>query len=584
MTWFAPELAPLLAVVAATLAEDGTLVEANAGFLRLLDAKAGQRFIGTQVASFFIQPSFLSLVAAHVTTDGDVYCGLVTIGDCEGRVQSLVARVWHDHGRLRVLAEHDIKELGRLCETVLDLNRDYARGQVDLTQANLKLQYLYSKALVDEKRLKDAQRIGKLGFIDWDLLTGEIELSEEALRIDGLAQGKPRCRVGDITKSVHPDDLDLVRQGLRSALESGATLDIEYRIVRPGGETSHVHTRAEVTRDADAKPVRMLGTTQDVSAIKMAQAALQRINNQLEEIVTARTADLVGAKKQAEAANYYLTRANEAAEASHHASEERIRVETEAKMRSRKLEALGTLAAGIAHDFNNILGSIVGFAEMTADELPNDSLGKRNVAQILNASFRARDLVARLLAFARQSPGKPEVVNIVAQVRDALTLLRASLRPSIRLSFENGMDEASATVIADPTQILQIVMNLCVNADDAMDNHGVIRIFLDPAERVEGTMPGRPEGICLTVADSGCGMTYEVLKRKFDPFFTTKKPGKGSGLGLSVVYGIVTELNGLIEVESRTSGSNPGTEFRVFLPLAKNSPHTGEMHGAHIVD
>ena len=232
---------------------------------------------------------------------------------------------------------------------------------------------------------------------------------------------------------------------------------------------------------------------------------------------------------------------------------------------SRKLEAVGTLAAGVAHDFNNILGSIVGFAEMTVDDLPAGSTGKQNLQQILTACFRARDLVARMLSFARQSPVKSIRVDMVAEVREALTLLRASLAPSVKLLFDFALPRV--VVLADPIQIQQIVMNLCINAADAMDGLGAITIRVDPVPLLSSVKEKIPPRVCLSVRDNGNGINPEVLTRVFDPFFTTKAPGKGSGLGLSVVYGIVTDLKGTIEVDSRASGAGTGTEFRVFLPL-----------------
>ena len=288
---------------------------------------------------------------------------------------------------------------------------------------------------------------------------------------------------------------------------------------------------------------------------------------------------------ESKAAELALAAANAAAEATRRASEERQRVESEAKMESRKLEALGTLAAGIAHDFNNILGSIVGFAEMTADELADDSNGKSNVAQILKASFRARDLIARMLAFARASPAEAVAVDFVEQVREALALLRGLLHPAVQLALRSSIADTTPRIMrADPTQIQQIVMNLCINAAYAIHDHGTIRVGIDPAGQLEDAPAKLAGGVCLTVADSGSGMSADVLERMFDPFFTTKAPGEGSGLGLSVVYGIVMDLGGLIEAKSRSSGDNTGTEFRVFLPAAKTELQTGEGHGAHPID
>jgi signal transduction histidine kinase len=239
---------------------------------------------------------------------------------------------------------------------------------------------------------------------------------------------------------------------------------------------------------------------------------------------------------------------------------------------AHKLEVVGTLAAGIAHDFNNLLGSIIGFAELAGDDLPEDSLRKHNILQILATSFRARDLVARLLTFARQSPGVAVPVDMVGEVRESLALLRVSYPPGLQLRYRPDVERAM--VLADPVQIQQIVMNLCMNAADAMAHQGVVDVSVAavaPAENASGKA-----GVRLTVADCGHGMLPEVQERIFDPFFTTKAPSQGSGLGLSVVYGIVTHLGGAITVSSRAGGPRRGTEFQVTLPLLENARDAGE--------
>jgi signal transduction histidine kinase len=291
---------------------------------------------------------------------------------------------------------------------------------------------------------------------------------------------------------------------------------------------------------------------EDITERKLADLELERYRHRLEALVDERTAALEAA--------------NEAAAAAHHSSIERLNAEREAKIQSSKLEAVGTLAAGIAHDFNNILAGIVAHAELADDELSAGSEAKSHVANIISGSFRARDLVVRMLDFARERPGDPVPVNIGLQIREALALLRASLRPSIELDFRNSLPEVDTTIVADPTQIMQIVMNLCINAAHAMDNHGVIGIRIDPAAAVKDAPPDHRDGICITVADTGSGMTPEVLERMFDPFFTTKAPGEGSGLGLSVIYGIVKNLRGVIQVRSSAALDNTGTRFQVFLP------------------
>ena len=308
----------------------------------------------------------------------------------------------------------------------------------------------------------------------------------------------------------------------------------------------------------------------NITAIKQAETELKQYRDHLEELVASRTLD--------------LEQANATAVLLHRASEERILIEAEARMKASKLEAVGTLAAGIAHDFNNILGSIVGYAEMTADDLAAGSSAQHNVGQILIAGLRARDLIARMLDFSRQREVQPVAVDMAAQVLEALALLRASLPSTVKLSFHSGMGDASAIILADPTQIQQIVMNLCINAAHAMDNRGTIGIAIEPRGRHDGAPSQYADDICLSVTDSGCGITLEVMERMFDPFFTTKEVGKGTGLGLSVVHGIVTGMGGVIEVHSRTQGGDTGTEIRVFLPMEKNHLHTGEMYGAHLVD
>lgn len=463
----------------------------------------------------------------------------------------------------------------------IDPNVSCATGAVRDTAERKQIE---NELWTNESRFKTAQRIGMLGFLDMDLMTDEIDMSDEALRIYGLDPTRKKIGIGEIIKLVHPDDVSHAVQCLSSAIDRGEKHDIEHRIVRLDGEVIYVHTCGEVQKDASGKPVRFLGTIQNITKIKLTQMALRQINNELEHRVAVGTADLLEAKEQAETAKHDLATANEAAEVAHRASKVRLVMEAESRMRTRKLEAMGMLAAGFAHDFNNILGSIVGFAEMTDDDLPDDSNAKRNVAQIVSGSLRASALADRMLVFARQSPAHPVAVNLVVQVCEAVDLLRASLRPSIRLSFQSSLGEANATILADPTQIVQIVMNLCINAADAMDNHGVIHVYIDRAGQIKEAPPGYLDGTCLTVSDTGCGMTPEVLKRQFDPFFTTKEPGKGSGLGLSVVHGIVTSLGGVIEVLSRVGGGNTGTDFRIFLPTTTNNVLNGEMHGAHLVD
>jgi signal transduction histidine kinase len=241
------------------------------------------------------------------------------------------------------------------------------------------------------------------------------------------------------------------------------------------------------------------------------------------------------------------------------------------KEHASKLEALGTLTAGIAHDFNNIVGCILGFAEMVGDEMTPGSRGAEHVRQILIACGRARELVGRMLDYARETPleESPEVLDIATQVREAMVILSAALAPEVRLAFDDG--NLQAKVRAGAGKIEQIVMNLCLNAAEAMSDRGAISIHLRPASHWETPPGGHEDDVCLSVADRGTGMSAEVLARAFDPFFTTRAP-RGSGLGLSVTQGLVTQLGGTIVVVSQCEGPDRGTEFRIFLPLADGRP------------
>lgn len=227
----------------------------------------------------------------------------------------------------------------------------------------------------------------------------------------------------------------------------------------------------------------------------------------------------------------------------------------------QRLEALGTLAGGIAHDFNNILTAIVGFTEMTRDDLPEGSVGRDNLDQVLVAGERARDLVSQVLAFSRPGDEAREPVALGPMVTETLKLLRATLPEAVEVREE--LRAPAAVVAADPTQLRQVILNLCTNAGQAMgDRGGVLTVTVDETP-AGGSGPGVPRWVTLTVQDTGPGIAPEVADHIFEPFFTTKEVGEGTGLGLSVVHGIVSGHDGEITVTSRPG---EGATFRVRLP------------------
>ena len=233
---------------------------------------------------------------------------------------------------------------------------------------------------------------------------------------------------------------------------------------------------------------------------------------------------------------------------------------------TQKLEAIGTLAGGIAHDFNNILSIIFGYAELSLLQADLDPKVKDHLRQIVTASERARSLVTQILSFSRQSKMELVPFKLESVVKEALKLLRASTPAFIRI--DSNITSSSA-VMAEPTRIHQVVMNLFTNAVHAIgDNPGTITLalenFMVDQEFIK-THPGIEQGkhIILRISDTGCGMTPETVEHIFDPFFTTKAQGKGTGLGLSVVHGIIKKMNGIITVYSR---AGKGTVFNVVIP------------------
>ncbi|MFP5258598.1 MAG: response regulator [Acidobacteriota bacterium] len=234
---------------------------------------------------------------------------------------------------------------------------------------------------------------------------------------------------------------------------------------------------------------------------------------------------------------------------------------------SQKMEAIGTLAGGIAHDFNNILGIIMGFAEMIEGEAQPETSLSRRIGHILSACRRARDLVLQILSFSRQSDQEANLLHVGPLVRETLKLIRATVPNTIAITevIRPGRD----AIMAEPSQIQQIIMNLCSNAAQAMrETGGVLEVGLEELAGQACPMPageGLGECLHLWVRDTGPGIAPDILERIFDPFFTTKKPGEGTGMGLSVAHGVVRKYKGEIKVKSSLGA---GAVFDVYLPLA----------------
>jgi PAS domain S-box-containing protein len=372
-----------------------------------------------------------------------------------------------------------------------------------------------------EERYALAMEGANEGHWDWEASTDQLYLSPRMRALDGeRAEGAVMSGTAWLQGvRMHGDDRARFETALREHLEGRrARFECEYRIRHPNGEWHWLLARGRCSFDASGAPVRFLGSAIDITAQKQAQTEKEELESQLRQ--------------------------------------------------SQKMEAIGTLAGGIAHDFNNVLGAILGYGELAIQHAAADADLKRYLDNVMNAAERAKLLVERILGFSRSGLGDSVPVNVQSVVEETLALLEASLPAGIRI--ERSLNAGTAAVLGDPTYLHQVTMNLCTNAVQALDGGGLLKVGLDRAELPElltvarGTLvPGKY--IRLTVEDTGAGIPAKTLERIFDPFFTTKQVGQGTGLGLSVVHGIVADLGGAIDVHS-TLGR--GTRFEIWLPVA----------------
>jgi PAS domain S-box-containing protein len=376
-----------------------------------------------------------------------------------------------------------------------------------------------------ESYLAEALRLGRAGSFAYDVRAHrQVHWSPTTYEILDFdpAGGLPAPE--EVYRRVHPEDVERVREARGKAMSGKADYDAHYRVVRRDGTIRHLHATGHPTLDANGEVAELVGVVTDVTERKRAEEELNVLERKLRQ--------------------------------------------------AQRLEAMGTLAGGIAHDFNNILGAILGYGEMALRDAAKGSRLRRDLDSIMAAGERGRALVDRVLAFSRSGVGERVSVHVEKVVREALDLLSAKLPPNITLHAK--LHAASAAMQGDATQVHQVLMNLATNASQAMPAGGMLRVSLR-AECIErartstigAIAPG--EYLVLEVSDTGTGIPAEILDRIFDPFFTTKEVGTGTGLGLSLVHGIVTELGGAIDVAS-TVGA--GTTFTVYLPRAGDVAET----------
>lgn len=319
---------------------------------------------------------------------------------------------------------------------------------------------------------------------------------------------------------VHPEDRPGVDDAIRTARNTGE-VSAEYRVMHASGGIRWLQAKGRMFFDEGGTPARVVGFMLDVTARRLAEDEVRHMERQLRQV--------------------------------------------------QRLEAMGTLAGGIAHDFNNLLGAILGYGEMALRDVPAGTRLRRDLDSIMIAGERGRALVDRVLAFSRSGVSERVAVHVEDVVRETLHLLESHIPPGVTLETRLGAGEA--TILGDATQVHQVVTNLVTNALQAMPTGGTLRVSVD-ALRLDRALAATTgiaaprDYVVIEVLDSGSGIPPGILEQIFDPFFTTKEVGVGSGLGLSLVHGIVTSLGGVIGVATQVG---EGSVFTVYLPRGRDA-------------
>jgi two-component system cell cycle sensor histidine kinase/response regulator CckA len=370
------------------------------------------------------------------------------------------------------------------------------------------------KLVLSEERLQLAKSIAHIGTwaID-DLTTGRATMSNGLRALYGLPPDVP-TGYEDFLALVYPEDRVRVEAAVARAIEIGGNFEVEYRLRRPDGETLWLLGRGDVVSDDQGKPVRVFGVAMDVSERKAADREREELERQLRQ--------------------------------------------------AHKLEAVGRLAGGVAHDFNNLLLGIRGYTELAKRAVERKAEPGDYFDQISGAVDRATALTRQLLVFSRKQVLLPERLDLNDVVTQMESLLRQVAGEEIELEAVSSCE--NAFVNADRGQLEQVLVNLGVNACDAMPGGGRLTFEVGRVEAGPADPAGVKPGPCalLSVTDTGCGMDPETAERVFEPFFTTKTDG--TGLGLAMAHGIVTQSGGTISASSQLG---EGTTFKIYLPLSE---------------
>jgi PAS domain S-box-containing protein len=363
-----------------------------------------------------------------------------------------------------------------------------------------------------EARLLEAQWVARIGSFEWDVRERALWLSDELYRLLGLERSSQSPRFESVLELIHSEDRARVDATFRGWLSGETPVSFRCRIAWPDGSIRHARVEPRLERGADGEPERLLGTVQDVTESRQRE---------------------------------------------------------QQRRQSQKLEAVGQLAGGVAHDFNNLLTVIMGYGESLLADLEGEP--REAAKELCIAAEQASALTRQLLAFSRRQFLQPRILDLNGVVRELEGMLRSVIGEDIEC--ELSLDPSLGRVMADAGQIQQIVLNLSLNARDAMPQGGhlTIRTYESGSPRDHAGVAISPDPVryvCLSVTDDGCGMDPETRARIFEPFFTTKDAGRGTGLGLSTVYGIVKQSDGEIRVRSSLG---QGTTVEILLPRVADS-------------
>lgn len=374
---------------------------------------------------------------------------------------------------------------------------------------------------------------GRMGVWSLDLRT-EVLTTSATCRINFGREPDADFPYQALRAAVHPDDQERVGEAIARSIGQRVDYDVEYRLITPAGAERWILIRAQPTYDADGTPLTLAGVSIDVTERKAMEAALRDMTETLERKVAERTAELEHTQ--------------------------------EALRQSQKLEAMGQLTGGVAHDFNNLLTPILGSLDLLHRRKIGGEREQRLIEGALQSADRAKTLVQRLLAFARRQPISPTAVDITALLIDLSPLIGSTLGPQVAFKLDIAEDLGSA--IADQNQVEMAILNLAVNAHDAMPEGGTlvlaaanVSVGADDAAPVS---PGKY--VLISVADYGVGMSEETRRRAIEPFYSTKGVGQGTGLGLSMVHGLAIQLSGGLAV---FSSPGRGTTIELWLPWAE---------------